>query len=114
MTSVLKNVDVDKLVEIVHKYNNKYHKRIKMKPVDVKDNTYTDFGKEVNDKDSKFQVGDHVRISKYKNIFTKGYSPDWSEEVFIIKKLKVLFHEHILHLLLQARTKYLRKTLVCM
>ena len=114
MTSVSKNVYINKLVEIVNKYNNIYHKRIKMKPVDVKDNTYTDFGKEVNDKDSTFQVGDHVTISKYKNIFAKGYSPDWSEEVFIIKKLKILFHGHILHVLLQARAKYLRKTLVCM
>ena len=59
-----------------------------MKPVDVKDNTYIDFKKEVNDKDPKFKVGDHVRISKYKNIFAKGYTPNWSEEVFVIKKVK--------------------------
>ena len=59
-----------------------------MKPVDVRDNTYTDFKKEVNDKDPKFKVGDHVRISKYKNIFAKGYTPNWSEEVFIISKTK--------------------------
>ena len=59
-----------------------------MKPVDVKDNTYIDFKKEVNDKDPKFKVGDNVRISKYKNIFTKGYTLDWSEEVFEIEKLK--------------------------
>ena len=59
-----------------------------MKPVDVKDNTYINFKKEVNDKDPKFKVGDHVRISKYKNIFAKGYTPNWSEEVFVIKKVK--------------------------
>ena len=59
-----------------------------MKPTDVKDNTYIDFEKEVNDKDPKFKIGDHVRISKYKNIFAKGYKPNWSEEVFIITKIK--------------------------
>ena len=59
-----------------------------MKPVDVKDNKYIDFEKEINDKDPKFKVGDHVRISKYKNIFAKGYTPNWSEEVFVIKKVK--------------------------
>ena len=59
-----------------------------MKPVDVKDNTYIDFKKEVNDKDPKFKVGDHVRISKYKNIFTKGYTPNWSENVLVVSKFK--------------------------
>ena len=59
-----------------------------MKPIEVKDNTYIDPIKEVNDKDSKFKVGDHVRISKYKNIFAKGYSPNWSGEVFVIKEVK--------------------------
>ena len=52
-----------------------------MKPVDVKDNTYVDLSKEANNKDPKFKVGDHVRISKQKNIFAKGYTPNWSEEV---------------------------------
>ena len=59
-----------------------------MKPVDVKGNAYIDFKKEVNDKDPTFKVGDHIRISKYKNIFAKGYTPNWSEEVFVIKKVK--------------------------
>ena len=59
-----------------------------MKPIDVKDNTQVDFGKEVNDNDPKFKVGDHVRISKYKNIFAKGYTPNWSEEIFVLKKIK--------------------------
>ena len=59
-----------------------------MKPVDVKDNTYIDFKKEINGKNPKFKVGHHVRISKYKNIFAKGYTPNWSEEVFVINKNK--------------------------
>ena len=79
MTSVSKNVYIDKL-DIVGEYNNKYHRTTQMKPIDVKDNTHIHFKKEVNDKDPKFKVGDHVRISKYKNIFAKGYTPNWSEE----------------------------------
>ena len=59
-----------------------------MKPIDVKDNTYIDFGKEVNDNNPKFKVGDQVRIWKYKNIFSKGYTPNWPEEAFVIKKTK--------------------------
>ena len=79
---------IDKLDGIVHKYNNKKHRTIKMKPIDVKDNTYIDFGKEVNDNDPKFKVSDHVRISKYKNIFAKGFASNWYEEVFVIKKIR--------------------------
>ena len=59
-----------------------------MKFVDAKGNTYIDFKKEVNDKDAKFKVGDHVRISKYKKIFAKGYTPNQSEEVFVVSKIK--------------------------
>ena len=88
MTSISKNAYIDKLDDIVKEYNNKYHTLVKMKPVDVKDNTYIDFKKEINDKDPKFKAGDHVRISKYKNIFAKGYMPNWSEEIFVIKKIK--------------------------
>ena len=88
MTAISKNVYIDKLDDIVNEYNNTYHRTIKTKPVDVEDDTYIDFKKEVNDKDPKFKVGDHVRISKYKNIFAKGYTPNWSEEVFVIKKVK--------------------------
>ena len=88
MTLVSKNVYIDKLDNIVGEYNNTYHRIIKMKPDDVKDNTYINFKKEVNGKDPKFKVGDHVRISKYKNIFAKGYTPNWPEEVFVIKKVK--------------------------
>ena len=85
MTSISKNVYIDKLDDIVDEYNNKYHRTIKMKPIDVKDNTYVNTDKEVSNKDPKFKVGDYVRISKYKNIFAKGCTPNWFQEVFVIK-----------------------------
>ena len=88
MTSISKNVYIDKLNTIVNKYNNIYHITIKMKPIDVKDNTYINTNKEINYKDPKFKVGDYVRISKYKNIFAKGYMPNWNEEVFVVNKIK--------------------------
>ena len=88
MTSVSKNVYIDKLDNKVNEYNNTNHRTIKMKPIDVKDNTYINIDKEVNDKKPKFKVGDHVRISKYKNIFAKGYNSNWSEKTFVIKKIK--------------------------
>ena len=88
MTSISKNVYINKLDDIVDEYNNTYHTTIKMKPIDVKDNTYINTDKETNDKDPKFKIGDRVRISKYKNIFAKGYTPNWSEEVLVIKKVK--------------------------
>ena len=88
MTSVSKNVCIDKLDDIVNKYNNTYHRTIKMKPVDVKTSTYIDSSKQINNKDSKLKIDDIVRISKYKNIFVKGYTPNWSEKVFVIKKVK--------------------------
>ena len=88
MTAVSKNVYIDKLSDAVNEYNNAYHRTIKMKPVDVKDNTYIDFRKEFHDKNPKFKVGDHVITSKHKNIFAKDYTPYCSEEVFLIKKVK--------------------------
>ena len=88
MKAISKNVYFNVLDDIVNKYNNTVHRAIKMKPIDVKDNIYVDSEKEVNDKDPKFKAGDHVRISKYKNNFAKGYAPNWSEEVFIISKIK--------------------------
>ena len=88
MTSILKNVYTDKLDDIVDECNNTYHRTIRMKPIDVKDSTYINIGKEVNDNDPKFTVSDHVRISKYKNIFAKVYDPNWSEEISVIKKIK--------------------------
>ena len=88
MTSTSKNVYTDKLDKIVNKCNNTYHKTIKMKPVDVNPSMYIDFDKENNKEGHKFKVGDHVIISKYKKIFAEGYVPNWSEEVFIIVKVK--------------------------
>ena len=69
MTSISKNVYNDKLDDIVNEYNNAYHRTIKMKPVDVRDNTCIDSNKEVNDEDSEYKVDDSVRISKHKNMF---------------------------------------------
>ena len=79
---------IDKLDDIVNEYKNTYHRTIKMKPVDVKSGNYVEYNVNSNDKDPKFQVGDHVRISKYKNTFAKGYTLNWSEEAFVIKKVK--------------------------
>ena len=90
MTSTSKNVYTNKLDDIVNEYNKTYHRTIKMKPVDVKDNTYIGSIKEVNNKDTKFKVGDHVRIS-------------WSEEAFVIKKLKIQFHGHMLLMILMVK-----------
>ena len=78
---------IDKLDEIVDKYNNTYHRTIKMKPVDIKPCIYIAFNKENNKEGPKFKIGDNVRISKYKNIVVKGDDPNWSE-VFVIKKVK--------------------------
>ena len=89
MTAISKNVYIDKLDDIVNEYNNTYHTTINMKPVDVKDNTYIYFKKKLMI-DPKFKVSDHVRASKYKNIFTKRYTPNWSKEIFVIKKVKNL------------------------
>ena len=85
MTSISKDLSIDKLDVIVNEHNNTYHRTIKIKPIDVKDNTYLNIGKEVNDNNPKFKVGEHVRISKYKNTFAKSHTPNGSEEVFLIK-----------------------------
>ena len=85
MVSVSNNVYIDKLDAIANEYNNTYHSAIKMKPVNVKSNTYINSGNEINNKDPKFEIGDIVRISKYKNISGKGYTPNWSNEVFMTK-----------------------------
>ena len=88
MTAVSKNVCFGVLDAIVDEYNNTYHKTIKMKPIDVKPDSYAEYNVDSNEKSPRFKVGDHVRISKYKNIFAKGYAPNWSEEVFVISKIK--------------------------
>ena len=88
MTPISKNVYINILDDTVNKYNNTYHITIKMKPVDVKQSTYIDSIKEINDKDPKLKISNIAKISKYKNIFTKEYVPNWSEEFFVIKKVK--------------------------
>ena len=87
MTSISNNENINTL-DIVNKYNNTYHNTTKMKPVNVKSSTYIDSSKKINKKAPKFKVGDIVRISKYKNNFAKAYVPNWSEKVFVIKKVK--------------------------
>ena len=87
MTSISKNMYINKLDDVVNKYNNIYHSTIKMKPVGLKSSTYNDLDKKNNKGDPKFKVGDNVRISKYKNIFAKGYAPNWSED-FVITRVK--------------------------
>ena len=74
--------------DIVNEYKNTYQRTTKMKPIEVKDNIYINSIKELNDKDSKFKVGDHVWISKCKNLFAQEYTLNWSEEVFVIKEIK--------------------------
>ena len=86
MTANSEHVYFDVLNDIVDKYNNTYHKTIKMKPIDVKNDSFAECNEDSNEKDPKFKVGDHVRISKYKNIFAKGYAPNWSGEIFFVKK----------------------------
>ena len=88
MTSTSKNVYNDKLDDIVNKYNNTYHGSIKMKLVNIKSSTHINSNKDINGEDPKFKIGDIVRTSKHKNIFEKGYVPNWSEEVFVIAKVK--------------------------
>ena len=87
MTATGKNVYSDVLDDVVNKYNNTKHSTIKMKPIDVGDNNKKVYIDEHNEKDSKFKVGDRVRISRYKNIFAKGYAPNWSSEIFIVDKI---------------------------
>ena len=88
MTAISKNVYFDVLDHIVNKYNKAIHRTIKMKPIEVTNNSFAEYNEESNKKHPKFKVGDHVRISKYTNIFAKGCARNWSEEIFIIKKVK--------------------------
>ena len=88
MTAIPKNFYIDILDDIVTKYNNTVQRTIKMKPIDLTDDSHPEYNVKSNKKDPKFKVGDHVRISKYKNIFAKGYAPNWSEEDFTVSKIK--------------------------
>ena len=67
-----------------------------MKPIDVKPDSYVAYNVDSNEKNSRFKVSDHVRIPKYKNIFAKVYAPNWSEEAFVIRKIKNKFHGFML------------------
>ena len=87
MTAAGKNVYYDVLDDIVNEYNNTKHNTIKMKPKDVGNNNKRVYTDEHNEKRSRFKVGDRVRISKFKNIFAKGYTPNWSREIFIVNKI---------------------------
>ena len=91
MTSISKNVYIDKLDDIVDEYNNTYHTTIKMKPIDVKGNAHINTSKEINNKDPKFKVGDRVRISKYKTFLLKGIYLIGVKKYLLLKKLKILF-----------------------
>ena len=88
MTSVSKKVYIDKLDDIVDEYNNTHHRTITMKPADAQSFNYIECNPNSSDNGPKFQVSGHVRISKYKNIFAKGYTPKWFEEAFMIKEVK--------------------------
>ena len=82
MTAISKSVSFDMLDNIVNKYDKLVHRTIKMKPIDITPDLYAKYNEDFNKKDPKFKVGDHVRISKYKNLFAKGHTPKWPEEVF--------------------------------
>ena len=86
MTTVDKNVYFNVLDDIVKTYNNTWHSSIKMKPKYVTDSVFAEYNEEFNKKNAKFKEGDHVRISKYKYAFATGYTPNWSEEIFVVKK----------------------------
>ena len=88
MTTISKNFYFDVLEDIVNKYNNTVHRTIKMKPVIITDDSFAEYNEDSNKRNPKFKAGDHVRISKYKNIFAKAYASNWSEEIFVIKKVK--------------------------
>ena len=98
MFSTSKNVYIDKLDDIVNEYNNTYHRIIKMKPIDVKGNTYINISK-----DPKFKVGDHVRISKKKTFLLKAMLQIGLKKFLSLKKLKIQFHGLILLMILMVK-----------
>ena len=99
---ISKNVYIDKL-DVVNKYNNTYHRTIKMEPIDVNLNICIAFNKENSNEGPKYKIGYHERTSKYKKIFANGYAPNCSEEVFVIKMLKTLGRGYILLVILTAK-----------
>ena len=88
MTAVSENVYFDVLDHAANKCNNTVHRTIKIKPIDVTSDSYAEHNEDSNEKDPKFNVGDRFRISKHKNVFAKGYTQNWLEDVFIICKNK--------------------------
>ena len=88
MTTIGENIYFNDLDDIIKKYNNTVNSSIKLKPKDVTDDSFVEYSEETNKKDPKFKVGDNVRISKNKNIFAKGYTPNWSEEVFVVNNVQ--------------------------
>ena len=96
MTSISKNVCVDKLDDKVNQYNNKYHRKIEINPVDVKSNTYINSVKKINNKDPKFKIGDIARISKFKKILQKAMFQISLKKLLLLQKLKILFPGHML------------------
>ena len=96
MVAVSKNVYFDVLDDFVDNYNNAVHRTIKMKPINVTSDSYAEYNEDSNVTKPKFKVGDDVRISKYKNIFAKGYTQNWLEEVLLLVKLKTQFRGLVL------------------
>ena len=88
MTATGKNVYWDVLDDVVEKYNNTINRSISMKPKDVKSEKEAVYVEQSNEKSTRFSVGDHVTITKFKNIFAKGYTPNWSKEIFVVNKIK--------------------------
>ena len=88
MTYIGKNVYSNVLDDIVIKYNSTVHSSLKIKPKDVTDDSFVEYNEESNKKDPKFKIGDHVRISKYKIVFSKCYTPNWSEEIFVVREVQ--------------------------
>ena len=88
MKAISKSADFNVLDDIINKYNQKVYRAIEIKPRKVTSNSYAEYNEDSNEKVSKLKVGDQIRISKYKNIFAKGYTQNWCEEVFIISKTK--------------------------
>ena len=84
MTAVLKNIYLDALDDVVNKYNDTVHRTIKMKPADITSDSYAEYNEDSNVTKLKFKVGNQVKVSKYKIIFDKGYTQNWSEEVFVV------------------------------
>ena len=114
MNSISKNVYNDKLDDIVKKCNNTYHKSIKMKPADVKDNICIGFKKEVSDKSPKFKIGDHVRILYTKIFLLRGICQIGQKKYLLLRKLKILYHVYMLLMTLMVKkllVPYMKKVL---